>query len=168
MRQPSSGSAETGHARLGPQRSLIGRFDAHVIQVDGHAVLLVRGEIDLATVRRFEAGIDAAFTQAPRVVIDLGEVEFMGAIGLTVLIRASRRFGDGENGLTLRSPSPAVQRLLDVTGVDRIITVEEPGQVAERGAHSRRPVPRNGSGATARRSPPPAPTERRTEREGHP
>jgi len=95
----------------------------YVVQVDGHAVLMVRGEIDPATAELFGSSIEAAFAQASRVVIDLREVEFMDSTGVRVLIQAFQRAGKNREALQLRAPSPFVQRVLTITGLDGLMTI---------------------------------------------
>ena len=126
---PSSSSSPGGHDDA-PTDSIepgAAPLAMHLIQVDGHAVLKVRGEIDPSTAERFGAGIDAAFTQAPRVVLDMRDVLFMDSTGFRVLIRAFEHTGQNRDALVLRDPSPFVQRLLTLTGLDKVMTVQPVG-----------------------------------------
>ena len=57
----------------------------------GQPVLVLRGDIDLATAPQFEAACSrlAAFTD--RLILDLGGVEFMDSSGLSVLVIANNK-----------------------------------------------------------------------------
>jgi anti-sigma B factor antagonist len=85
-------------------------------------VVMVAGEIDLATApvvyTYLRAAVDAHRGTAGRVVtVDLSEVTFMDASGLTALLRAqahSRRQG---GDLQLAALCPRITRLLHITGL---------------------------------------------------
>ena len=99
-------------------------FAANVVHVDGHAVLMVRGEVDTSTAERLSAGIDAALREAPRVVVDLRGVTFINSSGLRALIGAFRDSGQNPEVLSLRAPSPFVHRVLTITGIDQLMRIE--------------------------------------------
>lgn len=74
-------------------------------------VLIVTGDLDLATAPGLRALLVAVPDDVPRVVVDLGGVEYLGCAGLRPLLEARRRFGDR---LRLRRVGPAVLRLLEL------------------------------------------------------
>lgn len=74
-------------------------------------VLIVTGDLDLATAPGLQALLVAVPDDAPQVVVDLGGVEYLGCAGLRPLLEAQQRFGDR---LRLRRVRPAVQRLLEL------------------------------------------------------
>lgn len=81
----------------------------------------VTGEIDAYTAPALAAALAAA--DHPELVVDLSGVEFVDSSGLRVLLEAHQtRQADGRT-LVLAQPSPAVQRVLDVAGVDGYLTV---------------------------------------------
>jgi anti-sigma B factor antagonist len=53
-----------------------------------------------------------------RIVVDCAGVAFMDSSGLNALLTALRRQEDGGGELRLRDPSPAVARLLGLTGLE--------------------------------------------------
>lgn len=57
----------------------------------------------------------AVATSVPRVVLDLREVEFMDSTGLRVLLGAQAESDMNGHQLTLRQPTPAVRRLMEIT-----------------------------------------------------
>jgi anti-anti-sigma factor len=118
-----------------PTESSSSPFAADLVSVDGHVVLIVRGEIDPATADRFAASIRDAFTHAPRVVIDLRDVVFMDSTGLRALIDALQQHTEQtEEALVLRAPSDPVLRLLTITGLDQLFPIEPEPVPHDRGA----------------------------------
>ena len=82
-------------------------FEVRTARMDGHWVVAVQGEIDLATVGTLEAHLNDV---TGPLVLDLGSVTFIDSTGLTLLLRATK------NGLAVRDVSAQVSRLLAQTG----------------------------------------------------
>jgi anti-anti-sigma factor len=99
------------------------RFSVH--SDDREAVLAASGEIDISTVddlrRRLRDAIEAAGER--EVVVDLGDVSFIDSSGLEALVLGMQRLAPRR--LTLRRPSAAVHRLLEVTGTLDQFVVEQ-------------------------------------------
>lgn len=87
---------------------------------DDGALIVVAGEIDAATSAILaDATHDAAAGGATRLVLDLSDVSFMDSSGIAALI-STRLIAT----TTLRRPSVAVQRLLELTGLTNTFDVE--------------------------------------------
>ena len=96
-----------------------------LVEADGQTVVVVHGEIDLATCDRLWSVVEAACARSRRVVIDLRETTFMDSTGLGVLMRAHRALSASNDVLTVRTVAGStVRRILEVSGVDRIVKVE--------------------------------------------
>jgi anti-sigma B factor antagonist len=115
-------------------------FDTSSIEVDGVSVIAVRGELDLSTAPALEGPLDAALGNGSKgVLIDLAECEFIDSTGLALIVRASQQLdaaGAGNGRLVLCSPNDQVQRVLEVSGLDRSIPLHasrEQGLSALRG-----------------------------------
>ncbi|MGQ0617208.1 MAG: STAS domain-containing protein [Acidimicrobiia bacterium] len=80
--------------------------------------VLVAGDIDLSTARlltdRLTAEIDGVITG---LVVELTDVDFMGAAGLTALIEARAVARDGGCVLQVTGCRPAVRRTIDICGL---------------------------------------------------
>ncbi|MFD9482878.1 STAS domain-containing protein [Streptomyces sp. NPDC059991] len=82
-------------------------------RIQGHAVLELRGDIDLATAIEITPQLDTA-TTAPELlaVIDLTPVTFIDCSGLTLLCRVHQRVTARHGNLQLVCPHPQTLRLL--------------------------------------------------------
>ena len=58
-------------------------------------------------------------------MLDLSGVTRLSAAALEVLVAAHRRLRDGGGQLVIASPSPAVVRVLRISGLHRSIAVED-------------------------------------------
>jgi anti-sigma B factor antagonist len=97
-------------------------------------VLHVAGEIDLSTIGELEAAIahaeDLLVAHGRRpgtVVIDLGEVTFLGAEGLRGLVAAENRRAEAGGSLRVVAPGGGnmIRRLLDLSGVGALLDLYE-------------------------------------------
>lgn len=80
-------------------------------------VIRADGELDANNADRLRGAVDELFAVGdPTVVLDLAGISFIDSSGLSVLIAAYKQANELGGSLTLRSPSAAVTRLLDVTG----------------------------------------------------
>ncbi len=92
---------------------------------DGDAVVLVvAGELDPLSGPDLTQAIEAALT-SPRtsVVLDLAGVGFIDSSGLRTLIEAHTRALDMGGDLSLRRPSQATRRLLDITDLTSVFSI---------------------------------------------
>ena len=74
------------------------------------------GELDIATTPVLEREFDAALPldESTMLVIDLTELSFMDCTGINLLVRMNERCPER---LRMINGSPAVERILDITGV---------------------------------------------------
>ena len=84
--------------------------------------LVLAGEIDSYTAPELA---DLLLKRLDIDAIDLRDVTFIDSSGLRVIVEAHQRRLEEERVLVLRSPSPAVQRLLEISGVAGHLTVAE-------------------------------------------
>jgi len=85
-------------------------------------VMTVRGEVDLASAPKLAAAMSELMDRGhTHVAVDLGPVEFIDSSGLGVLVGALRRLREQGGDLVLRAASPAVVRILELTGLDGLL-----------------------------------------------
>jgi anti-sigma B factor antagonist len=92
-----------------------GTLHTSIIHADGHAVVAVRGEIDLASAPQFEEALDEVLAHRVHTVLDFSGVTFMDSSGIAALVRASQR-SDGP-GLVIRNASDLIERTLEICGL---------------------------------------------------
>lgn len=88
-------------------------------------VICVGGELDIASAPQVrEHFIRCLDGGARRVIVDCAELTFVCAAGLSLLVETANAL-DGQGGeVVLRSPSPFVMRLLEITGVEARVRLE--------------------------------------------
>ncbi len=90
-------------------------------------VVRLGGELDLYNAAQVRSALaDAcAGAQAPeRIVVDLGEVEFIDSTALGVLIETRTKL-DNRDGLLLAAPGLETRRALQISGLDQLFTVHD-------------------------------------------
>ncbi|MFW5415460.1 STAS domain-containing protein [Nocardiopsis sp. CNT-189] len=92
----------------------------------GHALVTVRGEIDLYTAPQLHGELVGALDDgARRLVVDMSRVEFCDSTGMNVLLSAMKRSREKGGDLELIAPRPAVMKILEVTGLDAVFTIRD-------------------------------------------
>jgi anti-sigma B factor antagonist len=92
-------------------------FDIDIVERAGAVILVLDGEIDLATASLLEEKLRAVEAQeAADVIIDLDRVSFMDSTGLQVLVAHTLSKQNGRR-VRLTQGSPQVQRLFEVSGL---------------------------------------------------
>lgn len=93
---------------------------------DGNVVVVLGGEIDLATLSQLAAAVDQALAPTPTgVFIDASGVTFIDSTGVSTLVSAHLRCKDLGVGLTVL-PSPVMQRVFTATALDTLFTTPAP------------------------------------------
>jgi anti-anti-sigma factor len=106
-------------------------FEVEVRELDGVAVVEVRGEIDLVTAPQLAAAVEEAILDhgAPRpLLVDLGECTFMDSTGLAVLLRAQDRLGEDPGLAVACPPAGAAARLLELAARNVVRRYATPGE----------------------------------------
>lgn len=95
---------------------------------DGRVVIVLAGEVDLNSAPAFRAALDEALAAGvDDVEIDFTGVTFMDSSGLGAVIHAHRAASGLGRTLSLGARSPVVDRLLDVSGVERALQARRQG-----------------------------------------
>ncbi|HEX4981002.1 MAG TPA: anti-sigma factor antagonist [Ilumatobacteraceae bacterium] len=115
-----------------------GEFEIAVgFDVD-QAILVVRGDVDVLTAPTFGAMLGVLVDEGhPNVVVDVGALGFMDAAGLGVIANMSVRLAESNRVLTMRAVSRQTKRILDITGLNELVRLEEPFNVPALGAEQR-------------------------------
>jgi anti-sigma B factor antagonist len=88
---------------------------------DGRVVrLFLSGELDIATAASLELELQTAEARRPPVlVLDLGQLKFMGVSGLRSILDAARRARRDGRHLVVTNPVPHISRLFELTAIDQ-------------------------------------------------
>lgn len=88
-------------------------------------VVTVAGVVDASTLPEVSSVLTDAQRDSRTVFVDLSAVTFMDSRGLGALIAANERAREGAAGIRLYSPSDAVRRLLNISGVTAVLVEAE-------------------------------------------
>jgi anti-sigma B factor antagonist len=88
-------------------------------------VVKLGGELDLYNARQVREALAEASAESPqRIVVDLGEVEFIDSTALGVLIEARTRLAN-RRAFLLAAPGLQTRRALEISGLDRHFAVHD-------------------------------------------
>ena len=116
--------------------------DLSTRECDGHVVVALRGELDLADAADVAAALAAAVAREPRIIVDLAGLEFIDCSGVAALARARRHARQAGGDLLLAAPQQRVLRVVAITRLAGEFSVH--ASVEEAAGRSRRetvPVP---------------------------
>jgi anti-anti-sigma factor len=98
-------------------------FDLKTTVHDGLAVVVVVGELDLATAPQLSQALTDLAEPGRVILVDLSDTEFMDCAGLAPLLAACERQRELGGDLFLEAPSGAVSRVIECTQLDKVVTV---------------------------------------------
>jgi anti-anti-sigma factor len=84
---------------------------------DSEVVASVHGEIDADNCREFGALLLEDTAGPSSLVVDLAGLEFIDSSGISELLRVTEEVKGRGQALRLREPTPAVHRVLEITGL---------------------------------------------------
>src|SRR5262249_22906121 len=95
----------------------------HVTERGGCVVVTVDGELDLSTADQLHETLASAIADGTGpIVLDLDALRFCDSAGLAVLVKTHNLLvGEGRR-LVIASPSTVVSRVLELSGLDQVIT----------------------------------------------
>jgi anti-anti-sigma factor len=86
---------------------------------EGVPVVIVSGELDVSNVDLLKASVASVTASRPeRIIFDLRELRYIDSAGIAVLLAAA-----SESAVRLRDPSPAVRRVVELTGLTDVLPV---------------------------------------------
>ena len=106
------------------------------------ATVFLRGELDLSTVAILQGCVEQLPANVGVLVLDFARLEFIDCAGLSTVLACAGKQANHGGSLGIRSPQRAVQRVLELTGLARLVNVTD---LYSNGLSSRpvpsRPVP---------------------------
>jgi anti-sigma B factor antagonist len=106
-------------------------IDANFVVVSpagaANCVVKTDGEIDLASGLRFRQTLVDALREQPRTLsVDMADVSFIDSTGLSVLAAIWKAGEALDVEVVIQAPSAAVLRVLELTGLDRVLHIAAP------------------------------------------
>jgi anti-anti-sigma factor len=86
--------------------------------------LIVRGEIDLASVSALDRELRDAESAGRRIVLDLAGLAFIDSTGIHTLVSAQHRADTNGHELVLKDVPAHARRLFSITGIDALLSIE--------------------------------------------
>jgi anti-anti-sigma factor len=97
----------------------------HLERTENETVIHLHGDIDLFNAGELRTCLqDVTDGGENRVVIDLADLDFIDSSGLGAMVGGMRRLRRRGGDVVLRSPRASTVRLLDVTGLSQVLTVQ--------------------------------------------
>jgi anti-sigma B factor antagonist len=90
---------------------------------EGHVVVALRGELDITCSADVASAIAALMAPGQVVIVDLSALEFMDCASLGALLKVRAVGRQARSDVWLAAPTPIVQRLLRLTGLDDVLGV---------------------------------------------
>jgi anti-sigma B factor antagonist len=103
---------------------------------DGHAVVALRGDLDVVDAAAVAAALTAVAVREPKIIVDLAGLEFIDSSGVAALVRGRRQARQAGGSLTLAAPQQDVMRVLAVTRLVDAFSVYATAEEAASGAGS--------------------------------
>lgn len=88
---------------------------------DGRTVVTVSGELDMAEAEDLWSRMEPLIKPGAVVVLDGGGLTFMDSVGLRVVLQARSVASLEGAAFRLADPQPAIQRVLKLAGVDKLV-----------------------------------------------
>lgn len=85
---------------------------------------MLHGELDLASIAILIDCFEQIAFAVEEVVLDCAELDFIDVCGLRVVANAAQQVTAYGGSVSIRSPRPQVQRLLEVVDFKQIMTIE--------------------------------------------
>jgi anti-anti-sigma factor len=87
----------------------------------GVPIVAVSGDLDLSNAAALETIVAVKVAERPeQLIFDLSDLRFMDSAGIAVLLGAAAKV----NAVHLRNPSPAVRRVVELTGLSDVLSIE--------------------------------------------
>ena len=99
------------------------RFSVEASVNDRRVVLMVAGEVDLASADGLRVDFDRWLTDADTVVVDCAGITFIDSTGLRTLLEASSKAEESGTRFRLAAVPAPVARVFELAGVTEVFTI---------------------------------------------
>jgi anti-anti-sigma factor len=100
-------------------------FSAIVAQRNGETVVVLSGELDMATAPDLATVLDSVREDGPeQVVLDLSALSFIDSSGIAVLVTSQHQMIERTRHLALRGARPHAMKVFEIAGLVDFLNVE--------------------------------------------
>jgi anti-sigma B factor antagonist len=105
--------------------SLVPTFECRIESNGDHPVVVLSGELDLASAPELQRGLDVLLARpVTAITLDVAELTFIDSSGLGALCRIHEVAHEHGGVLVLRSVPPHARRVLEITGLTGLFRLE--------------------------------------------
>jgi anti-sigma B factor antagonist len=110
----------------GEGSSMVTRFGVEVTGAPAAPVVVVRGEIDVATSPQLRNQLSALVARGARdITLEFGGVSFIDSSGLGVLVGTYKRLREeGDGSIRIVGAQPSVRKVFEITGLEAALLVD--------------------------------------------
>lgn len=94
------------------------------INSEGELILQVSGEIDGTNVDEFEKKLGETADRTDRLVLDLGDLEYVSSAGLRVFLTMQKKLRQRGDDMILKNVSSDVMDIFSVTGFVKLLNIK--------------------------------------------
>jgi len=105
---------------------MVTRFGVDVGGTSAAPVVVVRGEIDVATSPQLRNELNALVERGAReITLEFGDVSFVDSSGLGVLVGTYKRLREeGDRSIRIVGAQPSVRKVFEITGLESALLVD--------------------------------------------
>jgi anti-sigma B factor antagonist len=93
-------------------------FSAKVSGLDGDSLVVLAGELDMATAPELAGVLSHLVVKGPHdVTLDFSDLTFIDSSGIAVLVDAQHRLGEVGRQLSIRAPRRTALRVFEIAGL---------------------------------------------------
>jgi len=101
-------------------------LDILVREEDGLPIIELAGDVDTYTCSRLRAAIMRLIEEGQfKMVVNMASVKYIDSAGLGIIVGGLRRVAEHEGGIALAGANEQIKRVLNITGLARIIDLFE-------------------------------------------
>ena len=90
----------------------------------GVAVYRIIGRLDALTSPNLESAVGSAFSAGnPRIIFDMGDVDFVSSAGLRVILKTAKQAATAKGGLAIFGLQSAVKEVFEISGLPKFIPI---------------------------------------------
>ena len=91
---------------------------------EGTITLAPIGCLDTSAATEFDAALTSAIEESKTIKLDFSNLEFISSSALRSIVSARKKLAANGNSLTLKSLSPLVREVFEMTGLINVFTIE--------------------------------------------